>query len=251
MSDADLFFGPRSTPDDASEPDPGDGRRGGAGRVALAIVCALALVGVGFAAGRATAPEEEAAVATTDGGGAALAAATTTTSTTGAPTTTVAPPPQDLLSADDQVQLDRVGPVAVGMTLEAASAAAGQEIVGREDSSPGGLDSGCFFASPADGVPAVSFMVLDDVIARIDVGTPGVTTLSGVGVGSTTAQVLEAYGPDRVVVEPHPYDEGGRYLRFVPRQEGGLSLIFETDGTAVTSYRAGDADAVGFVEGCA
>lgn len=258
MSDADLWFGQSSErvadggDDDIVER--GHRRGAGAGRIVLILLGGVVLVAGGFVAGLQTAPDEggadtaagEAAEGTDD------AAPDEGSTTTAAPTaTTEVPPPKDALSPDDQVQLDRIGPVAVGMTLEEASEAAGQEIVGRDDSSPGGLSSGCYFATPTTGSPAVSFMVIDDVIARIDVGTAGVTTLSGVGVGSTAAQVVEAYGSDRIAFEPHPYDETGQYLRFLPRQQSELSLIFETDGMVVTSYRSGDADAVAAIEGCA
>lgn len=255
MSDADLWFGPSSerVVDHDGDDSVERGSRRGArtGRVVLLLLGALVLVAGGFVAGRQSAPDAG-GVDVATGDTAEGAAPDEGSTTTVAPmTTTEAPPPKDVLSPDDQVQLDRVGPVAIGMTLDEGSEAAGQEIVGRNDSSPGGLSSGCYFAAPTTGSPAVSFMVIDDVIARIDVGTAGVTTLSGVGVGSTTTQVIEAYGSDRIAVETHPYDETGQYLRFLPRLQSELSLIFETDGMVVTSYRSGDADAVAAIEGCA
>lgn len=261
MADDDLFF-----PDAAARRSPGDGSRdddedwdddgwdGGppiALRWAVGLVAAAVLAVGGFVVGRMTAPDgggrsvaTGAATSTTSGGD-----GSTTTAAATATTSSTAPPPT--LTADDRIQLDRIGPVGVGMTLAEASAAAGQPIEVDERSSPGGSASGCVFAVPSSGVPAVSFMVIDGVIARIDVGTPGVVTLSGVGVGSTVQEVLTAYGEERIAVEPHPYDEGGQYLRFLTDRQSDRLLIFETDGEVVTSYRAGDADAVSAPEGCA
>lgn len=225
--------------------------------IVVAVVGALALLALGFVAGRATAPEGDGTVASGDEdpeeGADEDAEADDASPTSSTPSTTVPADPGGSLTAEDQVQLDGVGPVKVGMTLPEASEAAGVEIVGQADSSPGGLDSGCYFAAPATGPPGLSFMVIDDLIARVDVSSPGVNTLSGVGVGSTSDEVVATYGAERIAVEPHPFraPDAGQYLRYVPSAESELSLIFETDGATVTSYRAGDAEAVAFTEGCA
>ena len=171
-----------------------------------------------------------------------------------APTTTPAPPTTtavaDPLDAEDRVSLEGVGPVRVGMTLEEASAAAGQGISEVPGSGAGTDPAACYYAVPDTGEPKVSFMVVDGEIARVDVEEgSGARTISGIGVGAPEADVLATYG-DRIVVEAHPYDEGGRYLRYVP-DDPARSLVFETDGSTVLRYRSGDADAVGAIEGCA
>lgn len=221
--------------------------------IVVAVVGALALLALGFVAGRATAPDGDGTVATRDEDADEETEADDASPTSSTTSTAVPADPGGSLTVEDQVQLDGVGPVKVGMTLPEASEAAGVEIVGQADSSPGGLDSGCYFAAPEEGPPGLSFMVVDDLIARVDIAAPGVNTLSGVGVGSTSDEVLATYGVERIAVEPHPFraPDAGQYLRYVTTAESELSLIFETDGAAVTSYRAGDAQAVAATEGCA
>ncbi|HEV2071372.1 MAG TPA: hypothetical protein VGR26_16405 [Acidimicrobiales bacterium] len=112
--------------------------------------------------------------------------------------------------------------------------------------------SSCAFATVEDG-PDIAFMVISDSIRRVDVGPESpVTTVSGVGVGDTEAEVQRIYG-ERTQVEQHPYNEDGRYLIYEspePSQDG-LLLLFETDGTKVTTFRAGARRAVLAPEGCA
>lgn len=173
-----------------------------------------------------------------------------TTSTTPVPDTTTLTAAADTLGPGDRVGLDGIGPVRVGMSLEEASAAAGQPVAEVPGSGVGTDPASCFFAAPGSGEPKVTFMVVDGVIGRVDVAEgSSVVTISGIGVGATEADVLAAYG-ERIVVEPHPSDEGGRYLRYVA-DDPARSLIFETDGATVLRYRSGLAEPVSFIEGCA
>ena len=171
-------------------------------------------------------------------------------STTAVPTSTTTVAASGPLGADDRVGLDGIGPVLVGMTLEEASAAAGQPVVEVPGSGAGADPAACYFAEPQSGEPKISFMVVDGAIGRVDVDEGStVLTISGVGVGAPESAVLAAYG-ERIVVEPHPYDEAGHNLRYVP-DDPARSLVFETDGATVLRYRSGLAEPVGFIEGCA
>ena len=71
--------------------------------------------------------------------------------------------------------------------------------------------------------------------------------------GDTEAKVKETYsGKGTYTVEPHPYTgPKGHYLIFDADGKGGKLLIFETDGSKVTMFRAGDEGAVRAIEGCA
>ena len=53
-------------------------------------------------------------------------------------------------------------------------------------------------------------------------------------------------------LQPHKYVEGGRYLVYLSpqRADSGLRIVFETDGSVVTRFRAGVLPAVAYVEGC-
>ncbi|HEV2759042.1 MAG TPA: hypothetical protein VGV86_05685, partial [Acidimicrobiales bacterium] len=244
-------------------------RRRGLGALAAATV---AMVGVGVLAFSGTGDDpravrsEDLGAATTVTAPAATTApaarggesppTTPVTPTTRLTATTVPPPATTLperLSADSRLRLDGVGPVRVGMTLKEASAAAGVPIRLLETPS----DPGCRYAAPdrASGTgDELGFMVVDGKIVRIDVGIMGpdrIRTVSGVGKGSTEAEVLATY-PGRIRVQPHPYTPNGRYLVYVPSDAGlrHLSMIFETVDGEVRSFRSGFAEQVSWKEGC-
>ena len=158
------------------------------------------------------------------------------------------------------VSLRGIGPVLVGMTVSQASKAAAVALVADGLPDP---DSECGFVHPKGGRPkGLSFMVTGasdeegeagqtDRIARVDVDSTVFKTRSGMGVGNTEAEVKAAY-PDRIKVEPHKYVDEGHYLVYQPQDaaDARFGLVFETDGTKVTSFRAGRQPEVGWVEGC-
>lgn len=96
-------------------------------------------------------------------------------------------------------------------------------------------------------------MVSDGEIVRVDVvDNADITTLSGYGIGSTTQELLDAFG-DRIEQSPHPSSEG-EYVTFVPVDELDLDkrVIWETDEAGVvTAMRSGRVPFVDFIEGCA
>lgn len=147
-----------------------------------------------------------------------------------------------------RVGLRTFGPIAYGMTLEQASKAVGQKIEKGEEL----LDPGCSFAV-SNALPAgASLMVLNGRIARVDVDSAGIPTLSGAEVGWTEDQIRRLY-PGQIRTEPHPYTgPEGHYLVYVPRAQADRQyrIIFETDGKRVLSYRAGRQPAVSWIEGC-
>jgi hypothetical protein len=146
------------------------------------------------------------------------------------------------LSEADLLEFGQIGPVVVGMTLDEARAAAQVELKQEGDDL-----GGCVFYAPGYGGPDVSFMVVRGVVSRIDVDSGTTTTNLGVGLGATEADVKRSY--PTVVVSKHHYTNG-HYLR-VLSDDGRLALLFETDGTKVTSFRGGFPDAVDAPEGCA
>jgi hypothetical protein len=188
-----------------------------------------------------------------DGEGASLTPAAsqgpapTTPVTTTAATTTTAP---ERLTTSSRLSLDGIGPVDIGMTLDQASAAAGTPIRTRPED-PFGPE--CEYAYAA-GVPELAFMVINGRIERVDVVDRSgrrVKTVSGVGNGDTEEAVKRTY-PGRIRVEGHPYLPTGHYLVYVPADPAfaHLSMIFETDGQVVTSFRAGMRRPVAQIEGC-
>src|SRR3989442_5364238 len=148
-----------------------------------------------------------------------------------------------------KVGLRRVGPVRYGMTLSEASRALGETL----SVEPTERGEGCDYIHPSAAPRGVSFMVLDPVIERVDVRSGDVATVSGAHIGSTEDEIKALY-PDRIEVQPHPYDApGGHYLLYIPRDasDSAFRIIFETDGKRVTTFRAGRRPAVEYIEGCA
>ena len=87
---------------------------------------------------------------------------------------------------------------------------------------------------------------------RVDIAAPPIATRSGAKVGSTEAQITQLYG-DQIEVQPRADGQPGNALVFVPRDEADKDflLVFTTDGTTVTSYRAGRVPQVLAPTGCA
>ena len=142
------------------------------------------------------------------------------------------------------VSSDRFGPVRVGMTLPQASKALGVR-VGRDAGSDG---DGCYYASPESGYEGVAFMMSGPRIVRIDVRSSRYATDRGARVGDSEARIKRLYKGE-YKVSRHKYFEAGRYIE-VEVKGGRYSIIFETDGKRVTTYRVGRPEQVGYVERC-
>lgn len=147
-----------------------------------------------------------------------------------------------------------LGPLRIGALIdEAAGALAAFGASAGTLTLPVRTASGstCAYVPWRGGPSGVRVMVVDERVARFDVDSGAVATTEGIRVGDTEARVRAAYGA-RLVESPHKYVPGGRYLA-VPSADGNPTrrVIFETNGTRVTRYRAGMRPAVDYVEGCA
>ena len=136
------------------------------------------------------------------------------------------------------------GPVDAGMRLSEVATVLGVP------TTAGGRDEACTIIQSVALPAGVSFMVVNDVVARVQVDSGTVVTEEGVGIGTSEAQVKAMYG-GRVTATPHKYT-AGRYLtvRSAAPADSGFRLLFETDGKQVTRYRAGRMPEVQWVEGC-
>ena len=230
--------------------------------VAVASLSALAACGRGTPEASPPAPSSTPAFPTTaDPGAPTSRVPTSSAPTSSAPTTaratvpTTTTVPAGRLSDTSRLRLDGIGPVRVGMTPAEASIAAHTTI--RVTGPDIGTD--CRYAQAADGPVGLAFMVVGGRIVRVDVwaspphpGPSPVATLSGAHLGSGEDEVKALY-PGRIKVTQHPYLQTGHYLVYTPQDaaDRDFSLIFETDGQRVTSFRSGYARNVGQIEGCA
>jgi hypothetical protein len=138
-----------------------------------------------------------------------------------------------------------IGPVRAGMTVAEAGTALGAPLTVTGDAKE------CAYARAAKAPEGVSFMVVDNHIARVDViRTKSVATVEGARIGSSEARIDSLY-QGRVMVQPHKYTDG-HYL-VVGSGAGSDTtnrIVFETDGKVVTLFRSGRMPEVGWVEGC-
>jgi hypothetical protein len=139
------------------------------------------------------------------------------------------------------------GPLRIGMTAANAATAIGAPIPNMA-----GLDTACAYLPVKTAPAGMRIMITGGTVARIEVDSSEVTTGLGARVGDTEARVHELYG-SRVSVQPHKYLPNGHYLIVapVPPTDSSFRLIFETDGSHITRYRAGRLPQVEWVEGCA
>ncbi|MDQ3713617.1 MAG: hypothetical protein M3388_15530 [Acidobacteriota bacterium] len=142
------------------------------------------------------------------------------------------------------VSFDRFGPVKIGMTLSQAAKALGVRVT-RD----AGYDGGdCYYASPKRGFKDIAFMMSGRRIARIDINSKEYATDKGAKIGDTEARIKRLY-KGKYKIYQHKYVDYGHYIE-VGMKGGKYSIIFETDGKRVVTYRLGKPEQVGYVEGC-
>jgi hypothetical protein len=126
------------------------------------------------------------------------------------------------------------GPIRVGMTADDI----------RPHVAALGELAECSYAK-VPAAPGLLVMLFDGKVVRFDAIERTTATAAGARVGDTEQKVHELY--PEVRVEPHKYTDG-HYL--IVDTAPGRRIVFETDGTRVTRYRAGVVPHVDWVEGC-
>lgn len=174
----------------------------------------------------------------------ASAAPSSTTTTVAGTSTTLGKPTLNDASAISTVGLDKVH---FGMTAAEAEQAAGAKLVAEANK-----NAACYLATPDPGPKGVAFLLANGRVERVDIGAGSpIATRSGIKVGSTEAQVKQAYGA-QIQVQPRFDGQPGNALVYVPKDEADAKfrLAFLTDGTTVQSYRAGRLPQVLAPTGC-
>lgn len=161
---------------------------------------------------------------------------TSATPTTQATTTTETPEFVGAAAFTGNSSVSTVGidRITFGMTVNQAERAVEAAFVPVADI----VDIECYRIRPEGGPPGVVLTVTAGTIERVDITTPAITTRSGAGVGSTEDELTALFG-DKLTSTPR--GDGGNTLMFTPADasDAAFRVIFETDGTTVTTFRSG------------
>jgi hypothetical protein len=145
-----------------------------------------------------------------------------------------------------QLEVDRYGPVLIGMTPQEGSGKLGISLIPVEQ--PSKEELSCYYVYPDGKFDDMGFMVQDGRITRIDVYSKKVSSTGGIRIGDAEGAVKKAF-PGKVKEEIHPYiGEEGKYL--IVETKRGFAFIFETNNGKITSFRSGRLSPVKYIEGC-
>ncbi len=162
-------------------------------------------------------------------------APTTTTTTTIATTTTTEPDFEGTPEFDTNSSVSTVGIDAVtfGMTLARAENAVAGSFVPVDVA-----NQECYLVRPSGGPNGVLLTITAGTVERVDITNPDITTRSGAGVGMSEDGLYSLFG-DNLTTESS--DTGGNRVVFTPSDaaDAEFRVIFETDGSVVTSFRSG------------
>ncbi|MEG4090721.1 hypothetical protein [Microcoleus sp. Pol12B4] len=160
---------------------------------------------------------------------------------------------QAKLTERSKLAINGIGPIRVGMTVDEASKAGGIRLI---RSGSGGIDEYlCSYVQPKGEPKGISFMITNGRIARVDISSKLITTISGARIGDNENRILSLY-PDQIKATPHPYvshpPDNGKYLTFVPKDaaDKNYRIIFETSKNRVERFRSGKLPEVEYIEGC-
>lgn len=150
------------------------------------------------------------------------------------------------LTSDDVATTTGIGGLQVGQPYGQLAATLGQAVVVYDD-----LDSGgeCVSVS-IEGGPDLYGLGDAEHLGSVEFDAEDIRTISGLGIGSTEAEVYDAFG-DQVTSEPHTYlVPDGHYLTYTPVDDPEHVIVFDTDGTTVTHFRVGESSWAHAIEGC-
>ena len=166
--------------------------------------------------------------------------ASESTSTTAITSTTTTLEPGNRLLALS-LGHDRLGPVQVGMTVEQAERAIGEDVIEVQSG------SGCATYGPVSSPQAIEFRVVDGRIIVIQ--AVGVETDAGIAVGHTEEAIRQAYASETVT---NVNSLGHRRVVVRPAADSDHATVFILEsGGLVVRIRAGTYPrAVEYEEGC-
>lgn len=139
------------------------------------------------------------------------------------------------------VAFNSFGSVKTGMTVAQAAQVLGISLVRGK-----GYEDACYYVD-SQSLQGVRFMITGGKIARIDISSSRYATDKGAKIGDTEDRIKSLY--PGISIHPQKYDEKKHDMEIYSADEKYL-IIFETDGSRVTGFRVGNAEEVGYVEGC-
>jgi hypothetical protein len=145
-----------------------------------------------------------------------------------------------------------LGKVRIGMSVAGAERVLGV----RLRSLVSAYGRGCWLAVRADGIdPEVSFMVENGRITRVDVAPPQaemrqrIVTAKRIGIGSTQADVENAYGNTaQTTLAPYGHSDGDRWVTVGSTRTSGI--VLSISGGKVVSLWAGRRGSIAYTEAC-
>ena len=138
-----------------------------------------------------------------------------------------------------------IGPIRIGMDAWQLEKAIDRRLPDTQDAS----EDSCRYIEAGAKWPGTAVMLLDGRVARVDVTTRGIPTLSGALVGDLESKVLDIYG-NRLRISDSDFGAGDSKYLTMFSSDRSLGIRFETDGERVTEYYVGTGQAVQFIEGC-
>jgi hypothetical protein len=158
---------------------------------------------------------------------------------------------QAKLTERSKLAINGIGPIRVGMTVDEASKAGGIRLI---RSGSRGIDEyQCSYVQPKGEPKGIRFMVTKGRIARVDITSKPITTLSGARIGDSENRILSLY-PGQIKATPGYIgrEPDGKYLTFVPKDaaDKNYRIIFETSKNRVDRFRSGKLPEVEYTEGC-
>jgi hypothetical protein len=149
------------------------------------------------------------------------------------------------LSADDRATTGRLGALKVGDAYADLAAAVGGSVEIHDDAE---TDGSCVWVTIPTLDADISGLGGDGRLHSLEIDDPAIMTKSGLGIGSTEAEIQGAF-PGKITSDDHPYQPGGHYLTF-EAEDGSGSAVFETNGSTVSRYRIGEPGWTSAIEGC-
>jgi hypothetical protein len=137
--------------------------------------------------------------------------------------------------------------VAFGQSPDDAEQAAAVPLVRQIGDGPHDPEA-CTVMTTAEGPQTLIFLVESNKVGSLVLHVAGPRTAEGIGVGSTEAELMAAYGP-RATSAPNKYES--ETVKDVSVPDGPGKLIFEVEAGKVRTIKAGLPPTVDYVEGCA